>query len=121
MELIKSNQSLKIFSNSVDKILFIMKPTVNQAFEQAVTFHREGKLEEAERLYRSILKIQPEHLDANNNLGVILQHHDKLEQAKEYYKKAIEYYLKIIKSSPEIFIVHFNWIGFYLICQHYTD
>ena len=78
-----------------------MKPTVNQAFEQAVTFHREGKLEEAERLYRSILKIQPEHLDANNNLGVILQHHGKLEQAKEYYKKAIE-------LKPDVPEAHYN-------------
>jgi tetratricopeptide (TPR) repeat protein len=59
-------------------------------FEQAITFHREGKIEEAEHLYRIILKTQPEHLDANNNLGVILQYQGKLEQAKECYKKAIE-------------------------------
>jgi len=68
-----------------------MELTVNQIFEQAIKFHREGKLEEAERLYRSILKIQPEHINTNNNLGIILQHHGKLEEAETTYKKAIEF------------------------------
>ena len=67
-----------------------MDNNISKIFEQAIRFHREGKLKEAEHLYRSILKEQPEHLDVNNNLGVILQHHGKLEEAKEYYKKAIE-------------------------------
>ena len=40
-----------------------MEPSVNQTFKQAHTFYVEGKIEEAERLYRIILKIQPEHLD----------------------------------------------------------
>ena len=59
-------------------------------FNQALIALQEGKLEEAESLYRSILKDQPEHLDANNNIGIILQNTGKIEEAKEYYKKAIE-------------------------------
>ena len=39
--------------------------------EQAVEAHRAGKLEEAEALYRAILKDQPQHPDANHNLGVL--------------------------------------------------
>jgi tetratricopeptide (TPR) repeat protein len=68
-----------------------MELTVNQIFEQAIKFHREGKLEEAERLYRSILKIQPEHIDVNNNLGVLLRVFGRLEEAEASYKKAIEF------------------------------
>ena len=66
-----------------------METTINQTYKQAIIFHQEGKFEEAERLYREILKTQPEHLDANNNLGIVLASRGKLKQAKEYYKKAI--------------------------------
>ena len=31
----------------------------------------EGKLQDAERLYRAILQSQPEHPDANHNLGIL--------------------------------------------------
>ena len=59
--------------------------------KHAITKHKEGKLIEAEHLYRSILKIQPEHVGANNNLGVLLQALDKFEEAEASYKKAIEF------------------------------
>ena len=39
--------------------------------EQAVKAQTAGKLEEAEALYRAILKDQPKHPDANHNLGVL--------------------------------------------------
>ena len=39
--------------------------------EQAIEAHKAGKLEEAEALYRAILKDQPKHPDANHNLGVL--------------------------------------------------
>ena len=34
-------------------------------------FHKEGKLQEAERLYRAILQANAKHPDANHNLGVL--------------------------------------------------
>jgi len=48
-----------------------MELTVDQALQQGVAAHNEGKLQEAERLYRAILKTQPTHPDANHNLGLI--------------------------------------------------
>ena len=48
-----------------------MELTIEQALQQGVTAHKEGKLQEAERLYRAILQSQPAHPDANHNLGVI--------------------------------------------------
>ena len=67
-----------------------MKLDINQKFKQAISAHQEGELEEAERLYREILEVQPSNLDVNNNLGVILEHYGKLEEAEKFYKKAIE-------------------------------
>jgi hypothetical protein len=48
-----------------------MELTIEQALEQGVTAHREGKVQEAERLYIAILQSQPAHPDANHNLRVI--------------------------------------------------
>lgn len=48
-----------------------MELTVEQALQQGIAAHKEGKLQEAEQLYRAILNTQPSHPDANHNLGVI--------------------------------------------------
>ena len=48
-----------------------MELTLDQALQQAVAAHREGKLQDAEHLYRAILRSQPNHSDANHNLGVL--------------------------------------------------
>ena len=48
-----------------------MELTVDQALHQGVTAHNEGKLQDAERLYRAILQAQPSHPDANHNLGLL--------------------------------------------------
>ena len=48
-----------------------MELAIEQALQQGIAAHKEGKLEEAERLYRAILQSQPAHPDANHNLGVI--------------------------------------------------
>ena len=48
-----------------------MELTIYQALQKSVVAHKEGKLQDAERLYRAILKSQPNHPDANHNLGVL--------------------------------------------------
>ena len=78
-----------------------MKLTIDQILEKAITAHQEGKLEEAERLYREILEIEPTQLDANNNLGVLLQSSNRLEEAEKSYKKAIE-------LKPDYAEAHYN-------------
>ena len=66
---------------------------INQIFEQAAKEHQDGRLEEAERLYNSILEVQPDHLEANNNLGIILKNKGRLEEAEiNFYKVRVELY-----------------------------
>jgi tetratricopeptide (TPR) repeat protein/2-polyprenyl-3-methyl-5-hydroxy-6-metoxy-1,4-benzoquinol methylase len=48
-----------------------MELTIEQALQKAVESHREGKLQVAESMYRAILQAQPNHPDANHNLGVL--------------------------------------------------
>ena len=49
--------------------------TQTQSFDgvlrQAVAHHQAGRLQEAERLYRSILRAYPEQADANHNMGLL--------------------------------------------------
>lgn len=45
--------------------------TIDDALQQAVNHHQAGQLQEAERRYRGILETQPNHPEANHNLGVL--------------------------------------------------
>ena len=67
-----------------------MNITIEQALEQGVAAHREGKLKEAERLYRTILQSQPKHPHANHNLGVLLVSINQADVALPFLKMALE-------------------------------
>ncbi|MDA9783650.1 tetratricopeptide repeat protein [Gammaproteobacteria bacterium] len=67
-----------------------MELTIEQALQQGIAAHKEGKLQEAERLYRAILQAQPAHPDANHNLGVIAVSVHKADVALPLFKTALE-------------------------------
>ena len=67
-----------------------MELTIEQALQQGVTAHKEGKLQEAERLYRAILQSQSKHGDANHNLGVLAVSVNKADAALPLFKTALE-------------------------------
>ena len=67
-----------------------MELTIEQALQQGIAAHKEGKLQEAERLYRAILQAQPAHPDANHNLGVIAVSVNKADMALPLFKTALE-------------------------------
>ena len=67
-----------------------MELTIEQALQQGVAAHKEGKLQDAERLYRAILKSQPKHPDANHNLGVLAVSVNKADAALPLFKTALE-------------------------------
>jgi len=64
--------------------------TIDDALKLAVTHHREGRLQEAEKLYRAILSANPSHPDANHNLGVIALSVGQPEAALPLIRKALE-------------------------------
>ena len=67
-----------------------MELTIKQALQQGASAHQEGKLEDAERLYRAILQSQPTHPDANHNLGLIAVSVNKVDAALPLFKTALE-------------------------------
>ena len=52
--------------------------------------HKEGKLQDAERLYQAILQSQPAYPDANNNLGLIAVSANKVDAVVPLLKTALE-------------------------------
>ena len=67
-----------------------MELTINKALLQAIDAHKEGKLQDAELLYKTILKSQPQHPDANHNLGLIAVSVKKIDVALPLFKTALE-------------------------------
>ncbi len=72
-----------------------MAITIDQALRQGIAAHKGGNLEEAERLYRAILRSQPGHADANHNLGVLAVSVNKVVDALPLFKAALEANAKV--------------------------
>lgn len=67
--------------------------TFDNTFDLAVKNQLENKMEIAQKLYLEVLNKNPNHLDANNNLGIIFQKNGE-------HQKAISFFEKIIKINP---------------------
>jgi tetratricopeptide (TPR) repeat protein len=67
-----------------------MELTIDQALQQGVTAHKDGKLQDAERFYRAILQTNPHHPDANHNLGILAASLNKVEASLPFFEAAIE-------------------------------
>ena len=73
----------------------LMELTVDQALQQAISAYKEGKPQTAERLYRAILQAQPNHPDANHNLGVLAVSVGKPLDAIPFFKLALKAHSQI--------------------------
>jgi len=75
--------------------------TVKEAFNLAVQNHQEGKTDIAQELYNNVLKIDPNHSQALNNIAVIFTN-------SKDYQKAISSYEKAIEINPDYADAHNN-------------
>ena len=71
------------------------KFSLEEALQLGVLAHKEGNIGEADRYYTAILKAQPDHPDANHNLGILALSLDKSEAALPFFKTAL-------KANPNI-------------------
>ena len=68
--------------------------TAEETFALAVQNQKKNNLQIAEKLYRETLKINPNHVDARNNLGIIFQ-------ALGEFQKAVDCFQKVIQIQPD--------------------
>jgi len=65
----------------------------------AAEYHKNGKQEEAARLYREILRANPNNVDALRLLGAIAADQQRFDEAERYFRRAIEFapdYVRVI-------------------------
>jgi len=67
-----------------------MELSIEQALQQGVAAHKEGKLQDAENLYRLILQTQPKHSLANHCMGVLAVSVNETQKALPLFKTAVE-------------------------------
>ena len=64
--------------------------SIDQTLQRAIVHHQAGELQDAERLYRTILQAQPSHSDANHNLGVLAVQVKQPAAGLPHFKAALE-------------------------------
>ena len=67
----------------------VMTPDPIQLYEQALAYQKTNNQVMAERLYASVLKIDPRYVAAMNNLGVIYMSQNKYQDARQLFQNAI--------------------------------
>ncbi len=72
-----------------------MDSNTEQILLSAIKRHQNGNLEDAEKLYHSILAFHPKHADANHNLGVL-----KISGSKP--EAALPFFVAALQANPEV-------------------
>ena len=72
-----------------------MELTLDQALQKGIEAHKAGNVQEADRYYTAILKAQPDHPDANHNIGVLAVSDGKIQEALPFFKKALKVYPQV--------------------------
>ncbi|GAB4137823.1 MAG: hypothetical protein Tsb009_05590 [Planctomycetaceae bacterium] len=73
--------------------------------QRAVQLHRAGKFREAEPIYREILRIDPNHTDALNLLGLVHHSLGKSDEAATCLQKAVE-----LQSNSAVYLCNLGTI-----------
>ena len=67
-----------------------MELTLEKALERGVEAQKAGHIQEADKLYTAILRVQPKHPIANHNFGVLAVGIGKVVDALPFFKTALE-------------------------------
>jgi len=75
-------------------------------YEKARRFQKSGRLQEAKRLYEKTLSVDPDYVDALNNLGVIHIHDKNYSAARAFFAKAIRLKPDYVDSYYNLACLH---------------
>ncbi len=78
-----------------EMILSSVMPPIEEVLKRAIDHHTAGDFESAKSLYDLVLKVNPNHSDANHNLGILSVHTGTPQVSIKYFEKAIN-------SNPQI-------------------
>ena len=75
---------------------------LDAALQQAIASHRTGQLVAAERVYRTVIRADPSHAEANHNLGVLMAQSGRVAEGLAHLERAL-------KSNPREALYHFSY------------
>ncbi len=78
--------------------MYKKRPTIKEIFTSAIQNHKKKNFKISENLYNEILNIDPNHVLAHNNLGLVFAQSGELQKAISYYEKAL-----VLDPNKEIF------------------
>jgi len=67
-----------------------MNLTLDEALQKGIEAQGTGNIQEADKFYTAILKAQPNHPDANHNMGILAAGVGKTDLAISFFKTALE-------------------------------
>ena len=76
--------------------------SARRLFGEAVRHQHLGKLNEAARLYRQVLSLEPDHAEASNNLGCVFLAQGKLKEARARFEQALVLVPQLFDDFPSI-------------------
>ena len=86
-----------------------MELKLDEILQKGIEAYVAGQVPEAERLFDQILRVQPDHPDANHKMGKLAFGEDRVEEALAYFKIALiadsnegEYWLNYIDALLEL-------------------
>jgi predicted O-linked N-acetylglucosamine transferase (SPINDLY family) len=75
--------------------------TLQQQFDSGASHHQAGRLAEAEKFYRQVLALQPDHAEALHLLGMLAAQTGRLDMALELIRRAL-------RVRPDFVSAHYN-------------
>jgi protein O-GlcNAc transferase len=64
--------------------------TRGRDFQDALSALQAGKADDAERLFRAVLRAEPKHIGALNLMGVVLMQRKRFGDAEDYFRRALQ-------------------------------
>ena len=80
-----------------------LSETASVIFSQALEAHKVSDCEVAQKLYGNVLAIEPDHSEANHNLGIIFAENNECDKALELFKNCLQ-------KNPNISLYWANYI-----------
>ena len=87
---------------------------ITSVFDEAVQAHNAGDLSRAKQLYHKTLSLQPDHCEANHNIGAILASKNELKDALKFFKFALD-------TSPNVSLFWASYIDVLIKLDRVTE
>ena len=88
--------------------------TISSLFDKGLQAHNAGDLSMAEQLYQETLAIQPDHCEANHNIGMVLAAKNNLDKALKFFKYALD-------TSPNVSLFWASYIDVLIKLDRITE